>query len=144
MPATNHTRSLAVAIAVAVGLSIATTSVFAQDEVDSLKIMQKKRTKSTRSLHVAGYRERGVEALVTVIRARGVRNPLFVVDGRVIDGPLPQYVNSYNIECVEFKPGRAATLEFQRGQRDRVKDGVLIVWTRGSKGNKPSGCVVPY
>ncbi len=148
-------RRLLNAAAVVCGLMIAATNLAAQDpppkdsiqaRLDSIVKASKanRRDKSTRSIFVSGYKDRGVDALLPLVRARGIQNPLIVVDGIVIDPPLPQYLNEFNIECVELRPGRSATLEFQRGSRDRGKDGVFIVWTRGASGHRPRGCAVPY
>lgn len=154
-------RRLLNAAVVVFGLTIAATNLHAQDpppkdstkaRLDSLKALidsikaskANGRDKSTRSIFVSGYKDRGVDALLPMVRARGIQNPLFVIDGIVTDPPLPQYLNEFNIECVELRPGRAATLEFQRGGRDRGKDGVFIVWTRGAPGHRPRGCAVPY
>ncbi len=142
-------------------LTIAATNLDAQDpppkdsiktrldsliaRIDSIKARKaNRRDKSTRSVFVSGYKDRGVDALIPLIRARGIQRPLYVIDGRVTDGPLPQYITEFTIECVEFRPGRTATLEFQRGARDRDKDGVFIIWTRGASGPRPRGCAVPY
>jgi hypothetical protein len=57
---------------------------------------------------------------------------------------LQQHVRQYNIECVELRPGRTATLEFHRGASDASRDGVLLIWTRNSIGRKPANCRIPY
>ena len=157
-PALNRLLNAAVVV---FGLTIAATNLDAQDpppkdsiktrldslvaRIDSIRARKaNRRDKSTRSIFVSGYKDRGASALLPVARARGVQNPLFVIDGIVTDPPLPQYLNEYTIDCVELRPGRSATLEFIRGNRDRGKDGVFIVWTRGAPGTRPRGCAVPY
>ena len=102
-----------------------------------------KSAKGARSAHVIDH-ERVIGSLNQLLRSRGIGNPLVVVDSRVISAPLPQYVRQYDIECVELRPGRIATLEYRRGFQDATTDGVLLIWTRGSRGRKPRNCKIPY
>ena len=97
----------------------------------------------SRSAYVVDH-EAVFSGLRLLLQSRGIRNPLFVVDGHVVRGSVQLYVRQYNIECMELRPGRTATLEFQRGASDASKDGVLLIWTRNSVGPKPTNCRIPY
>ncbi len=97
---------------------------------------------ATRTVHVVD-REAVISGTLQLLRARGIGQPLIVIDGRVVSPPLPQYVRRFDIECIEVRPGRSATLEFRRGFQDRFADGVLMIWTRGSIARRPANCSVP-
>ncbi len=133
-------------------LSLAATTVQAQqsdhgviaasDTATAAKL--EARAKDTRTRHLRTNEQRAPIGLLPLLRARGIRHPLIVLNGRVTSQPVPSFVRADEIECVEFRPGPAATLEFRRGHSDRGADGVLIIWTRGSIGRKPPGCRIPY
>ena len=154
-------RQAARAGATALLLALATTAAHAQDQsaaraiavVDSIKaaaqaakaVRHNKLGINTRSRYVAFHEQEAPVPLIQLFRSRGLRNPLFVVNGVVTTGPVPLFaVSPRDIECVEFRPGRSATLEFRRGFQDGGADGVVLIWTRGSIGRKPAGCEISY
>ncbi len=121
------------------GLALALTGSAAAAQTANIE----KSANETRTSHVLAN-ERVITGLEQLLRSRGISNPLFIVDGRVMSGPLPQYVRRYDIECVELRPGRMATLEYRRGLQDATTDGVLLIWTRGSSRRQPRNCKTAY
>ena len=111
-------------------------TAFAQEPAESTT------QNATRSVHVVD-REAVIAGTLRLLRGRRIRQPLIIVDGSVVSPPFPQYVRRFEIECIEIRPGRSATLEFRRGFQDRFTDGVLMIWTRGSTVRRPANCKVP-
>ena len=102
------------------------------------------RAEDTGSRHLTTHEQRSPIALAPLFRARGIRHPIIVVDGRVVSLPVPADIRVEDIACVEFRPGRVATLEFRRGTQDNRADGVVMIWTRRSLRTKPPGCEIAY
>ncbi len=113
-----------------------------RDSVEAAELNE--RAKHPRTRYMTTHEQRAPIALAPLFRARGIRNPIIVVDGRVVSLPVPVDIRVDDIDCVDFLPGRVATLEFRRGAQDNRADGVVMIWTRRSLRKKPPGCKVPY
>ena len=65
---------------------------------------------------------------------------LYVIDGLVITPPLTFYVDAGDVQCVEFRPGSSATLEFRPSIFGERYSGVLLIWTKGNSAPMPGQC----
>ena len=58
----------------------------------------------------------------------------------VVRPPLVFYIDVAEVECVEVRKGFMAAQEFNPSLATQTYSGVILIWTRGSLGNKPQGC----
>lgn len=65
---------------------------------------------------------------------------LYVINGTVVRPPLVFYIDVAEVECVEVRKGYTAAQEFNPSLATPTYGGVILIWTRGSLGNKPRGC----
>lgn len=89
---------------------------------------------------VAGVRVSGEhENRQTTIRGAHT-DALYVINGTVVRPPLVFYIDVAEVECVEVRKGFMAAQEFNPSLATPTYSGVILIWTRGSLGNKPQGC----
>jgi hypothetical protein len=89
---------------------------------------------------VAGLRVSGEkEGRRTSIRMSHT-DALYVINGTVVRPPLVFYIDVAEVECVEVRKGFMAAQEFNPSLATPTYSGVILIWTRGSLGNKPRGC----
>lgn len=89
---------------------------------------------------VVGLRTSGRHDRTQVSIRGSTTEPLYVVDGTVITPPLTFYIDVNEVECVEVRRGYTAAQEFRPSINSETYSGVIIIWTRGSLGEKPRGC----
>ncbi len=65
---------------------------------------------------------------------------LWVVNGTVVEPPLQFYIDAGDVECIEVRKGASAALEYRRSINSPTYGGVILVWTKGARGPKPSQC----
>ncbi len=78
----------------------------------------------------------------TRVRLRGGdAEPMFVIDGVVMRPPLRFYIGASEVECIEVRRGKQATLEFRSSSQIDVYNGVILIWTKDSSRPMMGACM---
>jgi hypothetical protein len=90
---------------------------------------------------VPGVRTRGRREETRLVVRGAQADVLYVVDGQVMRPPLQFYIPASQVECVEVRKGYRAVSEYKPSIVGETYGGVVLIWTKGAIGARPSQCM---